>query len=50
MNGGKLEGVSSNLYKLLLVIGKAAARTASGEGRAQNNGVTDSLGSFLCFL
>ena len=41
------EGVQTDLHQLFLVVGKAAAGAAQGEGGAQNHRVADALGSGL---
>ena len=50
MNGGELEGVKAYLVELGLVVCETAARTAEGECRTENYGITDSLGRRLRFL
>ena len=47
VDGGELEGVGADLEKLRLVIGKAAAGAAEGEGGAQHDGVADARGGGL---
>ena len=50
VNRGELEGIDAYLNQLLLVVGKATARAAQGEGGTQHNGVADSLGCRLSLL
>ena len=50
MHRRKLKCIEANLDQFFLIVSKAATGTAQGEGRTQNNGITDTLGSFLSFL
>ena len=50
VNGRKPEGIGADLYKLLLVVRKSAARSAERKSRTQYNGIADFLGSPLCVL
>ena len=50
MNGRKLEAVLHELDKLLVIIGKAAARTAESECGTENYGIAYLIGNLKALL